>query len=100
MAETTKEVKMLDNDFDPPTVEIEVGDTVKWTNDGDNTHTATATDLDAGGQRLFDTGDVESGDSASHSFNDPSGQAGIAYECVHHDMSGVVIVKPVQKRPS
>lgn len=99
MAETTIEVKMVDNDFDPPTVEIQVGDTVNWTNDGDSTHTATATDLDAGGQPLFDTGDVEPGDSASHTFNDPSGEAGIAYVCVHHTMSGVVIVKPVVKQP-
>lgn len=95
MKETTKEVKIFDNEFDPPTVEIQVGDTVKWTNDGNNTHTATATDLNDNGQPLFDTGDVEPGDSKPHTFNEPSGEAGIAYECIHHsNMEGVVKVKP------
>ena len=73
-----------DFQFSPGTLTIHVGDTVTWTNNGPSPHTATA----SGGS--FDTGTLQRGQSASHTF----GQAGtFAYICrIHPFMHGTVVV--------
>ncbi|MGZ8763448.1 MAG: cupredoxin domain-containing protein [Acidimicrobiia bacterium] len=40
----TKTVSITDSSFDPPTLEVEPGDTVIWTNDGTATHDVSADD--------------------------------------------------------
>jgi plastocyanin len=73
-----------DFQFSPGTITIHVGDTVTWTNNGPSAHTATATN---GG---FDTGTLQKGSSASHTFT-RSGT--FAYICsIHPFMHGTVVV--------
>jgi plastocyanin len=76
---------IVDFSFSPATVTIHVGDTVTWTNQGKQPHTATAND------GSFDTGTLKTGQSASHQFT----KAGtFAYICsIHPFMHGTVIVQ-------
>ena len=50
-------------------VEVRVGDTVVWRNEGNRTHTATAENND--GDLLFDTTDIPGRSGASFSSSDP-----------------------------
>ena len=70
--------------FSPATITIHVGDTITWTNNGPAPHTATASN------GSFDTGNLNKGQSASHTFT----QAGtFAYICsIHPFMHGTVVV--------
>ncbi|HEY2636271.1 MAG TPA: cupredoxin family copper-binding protein, partial [Solirubrobacteraceae bacterium] len=74
-----------DFDFAPKTITVSVGETVTWRNEGQQPHTATAND------HSFDTGILNHGQSASHTFT----KAGTyAYICtVHPFMKGTVVVK-------
>jgi plastocyanin len=78
-------VVMKDNEFEPPRIEIEVGESVVWSNKGGDTHTATANDSS------FNTGDVLPGDSSKPIKFDTPGE--FKYQCLHHTMSGIVVVK-------
>jgi plastocyanin len=70
--------------FDPKVIEIEVGDTVTWTNEDNFTHTV----------QVEGQGDhkVEQGESVSITFDEPGTYD---YVCTLHsqDMDGTVIVK-------
>jgi plastocyanin len=71
--------------FDPATVTIEVGDSVTWTNQDSEAHTATA------GDGSFDTGQLGNGESATVTF-DTAGT--FAYLCsIHPQMTGSVVVE-------
>jgi plastocyanin len=71
--------------FAPPTVTVEVGDTVTWTNQDSVAHTATATD------GSWDTGDIAQGASASITF---STAGTFTYLCTPHPtMTGTVVVQ-------
>jgi plastocyanin len=85
-------VTIADFRFTPSTITIHVGDTVTWTNDGPSAHTATARD------GSFDTGVLQSGQSASHTFT----RAGrFSYLCrIHPFMQGTVVVLPAATSPS
>ncbi len=74
-----------DFQFSPATITIHVGDTITWTNNGPTAHTATASD------HSFDTGTLQKGQSASHTFT----TAGtFAYICTLHPfMHGTVVVQ-------
>ncbi len=78
-------------------VEVRVGDTVVWRNEGNRTHTATAENDD--GDLLFDTGDIQGRSGSNFESSDPiemtaaifasaGGQSGqsvsIVYFCEHH----------------
>jgi plastocyanin len=80
------EVALMDNRFEPPTLTVRPGTTVRWTNRGKHTHTVTS---DKG-----DWGSNELGPAAvfSHTFTEPGTYT---YHCkVHPDvMRGTVIVK-------
>jgi plastocyanin len=78
--------------FTPGTLTIHAGDTVTWTNNGPTQHTATADD------HSFDTGILNKGQSASHTFS----QAGtFAYICtIHPFMHGTIIVLAASVTPS
>jgi LPXTG-motif cell wall-anchored protein len=77
-------VTIADFSFTPASITIHVGDTVTWTNHGPSAHTATA---DNGS---FNTGVLQKGQSASHTFN----TAGtFSYICsIHPFMHGTVVV--------
>ena len=69
--------------FNPPNVEVRVGDTVEWKNDDITPHTATAA--------TFDSGSIEPDGSWRHTFTE---HGEIPYSCTFHpEMKGVVSVK-------
>jgi LPXTG-motif cell wall-anchored protein len=81
-------VSVADFSFSPKTVTIHAGDTVTWSNHGPSAHTVTA---DAGG---FDSGNLNPGQSFSHTF---STAGTYAYHCQYHvsqGMVGTVVVLP------
>ena len=75
---------IVDYKFEPASITVHVGDTITWTNNGQQPHTATANN------GSFNTGTIKPGSSASHSFT----QAGtFAYICsIHPFMHGTVVV--------
>jgi len=77
-------VTIADFSFTPASITIHVGDTVTWTNHGPSAHTATANN------GSFNTGVLQKGQSASHTFT----TAGtFAYICsIHPFMHGTVVV--------
>jgi plastocyanin len=84
-AAASASVSIVDFSFRPRSVTVNVGDTVTWTNNGDQPHTATADD------GSFDTGNLRSGASGSHTFNSPGT---FSYICKPHPfMKGTVEVR-------
>jgi plastocyanin len=77
-------VTIADFQFTPGTTTVHVGDTITWTNNGPSAHTATARD------GSFDTGVLQKGASASHTFT----RAGtFAFYCkIHPFMHGTIVV--------
>lgn len=77
-------VRIVDFSFSPGTTTVHVGDTVTWTNSGQQPHSATANN------GSFDTGILDHGQSGSHTF----AQAGtFTYYCkVHPWMHGTIVV--------
>ena len=71
--------------FNPPSLDIKPGDTVRWTNDDDRDHTVSASD------GSFKSGNLRSGDTFEHTFQ----KAGkFSYACSYHPrMKGTVNVK-------
>ena len=77
-------VTIVDFQFNPSSITINTGDTITWTNNGSQPHTATAND------HSFDTGTLSKGQSASHTFNQPGT---FSYICtIHPFMHGTVTV--------
>ncbi len=77
-------VAILDYSFDGETVEIPVGATVTWTNDGGVIHTTTSTD------GLWDSGIMSSGEAFSHTFDEAGS---FEYICTLHPvMTGTIVV--------
>jgi hypothetical protein len=83
-AAASKSVTIRDFEFAPSTINIGVGDTVTWTNQGPSIHTATAND------GSFDSGNLDKGKSFSKTFN----SAGtISFICRPHPfMTGRIVV--------
>lgn len=85
-AEETTDVLIQDFNFDPPHIQVSVGDTVTWTQGADGEpHTATADD------DTFDTGTLtDDGETAEFTFEE-AGE--FTYFCeVHPEMLGLVTV--------
>jgi plastocyanin len=83
-AGATAEVTIANFAFDPAELRVAAGTSVTWTNRDTVPHTATA------GDGSFDTGTVDPGASASHTFDTPGT---FAYACAFHPtMTGTVIV--------
>jgi LPXTG-motif cell wall-anchored protein len=76
-------VSIVDYRFAPGTITVNAGDTVTWTNNGKQPHSAKGSG--------FDTGILSKGKSGSHTF----GSAGsFSYICsVHPFMKGTVVVR-------
>ncbi|MCU1352292.1 MAG: blue (type 1) copper domain protein [Acidimicrobiales bacterium] len=79
-------VDIKDFTFSPKVLNVKVGTAVRWTNDDGNTHTVTSD----GGSESFDSKDIKSGASFSHTFK----KAGtFTYQCgIHNYMKGTVTV--------
>ena len=78
-------VDIRDFAFSPPTIEIRVGDTVRWTNRDGVAHTATARN------GSFDTGLLAEGEAASVRF---TAAGTYRYVCTPHpNMTGTVVVR-------
>jgi len=84
MPTTAATVAAADNRFDPPTLNVPPGTTVKWANGGTHPHTIT----DRGGK--FDSGDIAPGGTYSVTFQTPGTYR---YYCKHHKgMEGTIVV--------
>jgi plastocyanin len=90
-ATTTASVGAKDNMFDPPTINIQPGTTVRWTNTGKNPHTVTDRD------KRFDSGDIAPGGQYTVTFHSPGTYH---YYCKHHKgMEGTIVVGEPGKGP-
>ena len=70
--------------FNPGTVAVPVGTTVKWTNEASTTHTITSDGGD------WDSGELKSGQSFSHTFTQTGS---FSYHCsIHTSMKGTIVV--------
>jgi len=80
-----------DDSFDPATLNVQVGTTVRWTNNGKHPHTVTSND------GKWDSGDLAPGASYTVTFM----TAGTyRYHCTHHKgMEGTIIVGEPGKTP-
>lgn len=90
------EVEMTDLQFEPATVNIQVGGRVRWRNAGQFVHTATcdpgvANDADSvrlpSGAEPFNSGAVAVGSTFSHEFEVPGEYR---YFCIPHEAQGMV----------
>jgi plastocyanin len=89
----TKTVSVVDFAFNPKTIKINQGDTVKWMNTGTRTHTATQ---DAP-LSLFTTGNIAAGTTSAGKIITAAGV--YAYHCtIHPSMIGSIKV-PVKVAP-
>ncbi len=74
-------VSMLDDRFDPPTLTVQAGSTVVWTNRGVNPHTSNSDAV------LWDSGIKSSGQAYSRTFDTPGT---FSYNCAIHRALGMV----------
>jgi plastocyanin len=82
----TVNVSIVELQFQPSTINVQLGDTVIWTNNGALTHTVTSD----GGAGPLDSGDIGSSGTYSHTF---VSEGTYSYHCVHHpSMQGTVTV--------
>jgi plastocyanin len=82
-------IEIQDFQFSPDTVEVPVGTTVTWTNNGDAPHTVTSDD------GVFDSGELGNGDTFSFTF-DEAGE--FAYHCdIHKRMTATIVVVEAQE---
>lgn len=92
-AETTFDVGIRDFAFGPSYRQIEVGDSVRWTQRGSTTHTVTSR---AGAPEAF-AAELQSGETFTRLFPTPGRYA---YHCtIHPEMRGVVQVGPDDTLP-
>jgi FtsP/CotA-like multicopper oxidase with cupredoxin domain len=85
VVEVVQPLRIADDGFEPGTVEVVAGSTVRWTNDGTSPHTVTADD------GSFSSGQLAAGDTYTHTF-EVTGT--VAYHCeLHSDMQATVVVK-------
>jgi plastocyanin len=91
-ATTAATVSAADNRFEPPTLTVQPGTTVRWTNTGAHPHTVT----DRGGK--FDSGDIAPGATYSMTFQTPGTYR---YYCKHHKgMEGTIVVGSTGPAPA
>jgi plastocyanin len=83
---TTVSVGAYDNYFEPRTITVQPGTTVRWVNQGKHPHTVTAND------GRWDSGDIPPGGSYTATFQQPGTYS---YYCRHHTnerMQGTIVV--------
>jgi len=81
----SKAIRILDGSFEPADLELKVGTTVKWTNDGKKPHTVTSDRGDWG------SGELAGGQTFTATFTKPGT---FEYHCkLHPDMKAKITVK-------
>lgn len=89
-APTTTRVTIAGFAFSPSHVRIPVGTTVTWTNEEDALHTVVSGGPDEDPGALFDSGELDTGDSSSYTF-ESAGR--VPFFCDRHPfMRGEVVV--------
>lgn len=82
---TTAAVALYDNRFEPATITVAPGTTIRWTNSGSHKHTVTSA------TGAWDSGDLAPGQVYSATFTRPGTYE---YFCHHHkEMKGTIVVK-------
>lgn len=85
-------VRIVDDAFSPGSITVAVGDTVTWTNTGEDPHTVTAAD------GSFDSGRLDPGQSFSFTF---TAAGAFGYRCdFHSDMTAQVVVEGAAPAPA
>jgi len=85
----TVNVSIVDFAFQPNTMNVQIGDTVIWTNNGGAPHTVTSD----GGAGPLDSLNLGTGDTYSHTF---VAEGTYSYHCaIHTSMKGTVTVGSV-----
>ena len=80
------EVQIKDFKFVPPDIEVNAGTTIRWTNEDDASHTASADERGS-----FDTGTIKTGQTKSATLREPGT---FAYICDFHPfMKGQITVR-------
>jgi plastocyanin len=80
----TVNVVMYDDNFQPKSINVQPGTTVRWTNRGTHAHTVTGKD------ESWDSGDLQPGATYSATFQQPGTYY---YFCRHHEgMQGTIVV--------
>jgi plastocyanin len=83
-AQDDASVDIFDFGFDSPSITIEAGSTVTWTNTGNAPHTVTADD------GTFDSGTLDNGGTFSFTFDTPGTYT---YHCeIHPNMTAEIVV--------
>jgi plastocyanin len=83
----TQTVVIKDMKFNPPTMEIQTGDSVEWKNEMGMTHTSTSDDGTS-----WDTGGID-GNTTSEAKTPPA-KGSYPYHCsIHPFMKAVIVVK-------
>lgn len=83
---TIHDVSIVDFSFNPSSINVTAGDSVKWTNNGSFDHTSTS---DSG---VWNSGTIPSGSSFTRQFSTPGS---FPYHCaIHTTMQATVIVSP------
>jgi plastocyanin len=80
--------------FVPTTIEVPVGGTVTWHNDGTYAHTVTSVTESREPTGAFDSGEVSGTGRFAHTFDEPGEYV---YQCMLHgrqEMIGLVVVGP------
>jgi plastocyanin len=81
----SKAIRIQDGSFEPADLEVKVGTTVKWTNDGKKPHTVTSDRGDWG------SGELAAGQTFTATFTKPGS---FEYHCkLHPDMKAKITVK-------
>ncbi|MCK1642485.1 cupredoxin domain-containing protein [Bradyrhizobium sp. 157] len=78
-------VKIFDDRYDPPRLEVHQGDRVAWSNNGGTVHSARADD------GSFDTGRIDPGKTAEEVIKQPPGST-IWYHDFHVEFRGEIVV--------
>ena len=93
----TYDVTIQNFSFNPPTLTIAVGDTVKWTNQASISHTSTSgSQCTADGK--WDSGLISSGGIFTHTFTSPGTFpyfCEVGAHCSSFGMIGVILVNPL-----
>jgi plastocyanin len=91
LANKTYQIQALDDRFNPNSLTIAVGDTVRWTNSGARAHTATS-GTNGSPDGKWDSGNLNPGQSFSHVF---TAKGTYPYYCTYHyafGMTGTITV--------
>ncbi len=96
LAQSTRDVMVADNEFQPASIEVTAGDTVRWTQTGSNPHTVTADDGSFDSHPNCPPDCMSQGDTFERTFNQPGE---VPYYCKIHGgpggqgMAGVIVVQ-------